>query len=424
MSITSAASNFNNAGTMNIGANSTFTVGGGNNYIQSGGLTYLQTTTSNLVAAATILNGGTLQGFGTVTGNLSNMSGTVHPGDGPGILTVTGSYSQASAGTLEYQRRRLQPRLGLLTARRERSVGNTRRHAEPEPGQHVPPHERRNLCHPDLERPHRDVFDDQRRAPRRRHLLGRLRPTQFHQRRGAHGHGSAGDPRAGFARDARDGVGGCGSDFRPQTPGKRGEALGLKKCGSKPAGESALELVPCQKEQHQERCAAIRLIKFAESLPDGEIVSTLSRQLSWSHFVEILQLKDPIQREFYAEMCRIERWNVRTRRAKIGGMFFERTALSRKPEEVIKQELANLRKGRTLTPDLVFRDPYFLDFLGLKDSYAEKDLEAAISREMERLAQSTSIPGPRSTLASPGWRPVRSSPARARVGSCEPSASP
>ncbi len=108
-----------------------------------------------------------------------------------------------------------------------------------------------------------------------------------------------------------------------------------------------------------------RMIMFAESFPDGEIVSTLSRQLSWSHVIEILQLKDPLQRDFYAEMCRIERWGVGTLRAKIGGMLFERTALSRKPEEVIKQELAKLREGDTLTPDLVFRDPYFLDFLGL-----------------------------------------------------------
>ncbi len=127
-----------------------------------------------------------------------------------------------------------------------------------------------------------------------------------------------------------------------------------------------------------------RMIKFAELFADGEIVSTLSRQLSWSHFIEILQLKDPLQRDFYAELCRIERWDVRTLREKIGGMLFERTALSRKPEELVKQELAKLREGETLTPDLVFRDPYFLDFLGLKDAFGEKDLEAAILREMER----------------------------------------
>jgi len=99
--LTSSSSDFNNAGTMNIGANSTFTVGGSHNYVQSAGLTYLQASTSNLVAAMTTLNGGTLQGFGTGTGNLSNMGGTVHPGDGPGTLTVTGNYSQSAGGTLD-----------------------------------------------------------------------------------------------------------------------------------------------------------------------------------------------------------------------------------------------------------------------------------------------------------------------------------
>jgi predicted nuclease of restriction endonuclease-like (RecB) superfamily len=83
-------------------------------------------------------------------------------------------------------------------------------------------------------------------------------------------------------------------------------------------------------------------------------------------------------------MCRIERWSVRMLRQKIGGMLFERTALSKKSEALVEHELAKLREGDTLTPDLVFRDPYFLDFLGLKDAYSENDLEAAILREMEQ----------------------------------------
>ena len=82
-------------------------------------------------------------------------------------------------------------------------------------------------------------------------------------------------------------------------------------------------------------------------------------------------------------MCRIERWSVRTLRQKISGMLFERTALSKKPVELAKQELTQLREEDKLTPDLVFRDPYFLDFLGLKDTYSEKDLEMAILRELE-----------------------------------------
>ncbi len=126
-----------------------------------------------------------------------------------------------------------------------------------------------------------------------------------------------------------------------------------------------------------------RMIRFAEAFPDQQIVSTLSKQLSWSHFVLILPLDDQLKRDFYAEMCRVERWSTRTLQQKINGMLFERTALSKKPEKLARQELAALRDEDRLTPDLVFRDPYFLDFLGLKDTYSEKDLETAILRELE-----------------------------------------
>ena len=97
----------------------------------------------------------------------------------------------------------------------------------------------------------------------------------------------------------------------------------------------------------------------------------------------ICHLKDPLQREFYAEMCRIERWSVRTLRAKIASMLYERTALSKKPDELIRHELDALRATDRMTPDLIFKDPYILDFLGLRDHYYERDLEDAILREME-----------------------------------------
>jgi hypothetical protein len=113
-----------------------------------------------------------------------------------------------------------------------------------------------------------------------------------------------------------------------------------------------------------------RMIQFAEIFSDMEIVVTLSRQLSWSHFVAILPLKDGLQRDFYAEMCRIERWSVRTLRKKIDGMLYERTAISKKPEELIKQEIVALRQEDKLTPDLVFRDPFIFseDFVGRRPS--------------------------------------------------------
>ena len=126
-----------------------------------------------------------------------------------------------------------------------------------------------------------------------------------------------------------------------------------------------------------------RMVRFAEVFPDERIVSALRTLLGWTHFRQIIALDDPLRRDFYAEMCRIEKWNTRTLEKKIGSMLFERTALSKKPDKLIRRELTALRAEDRLTPDLVFRDPYVLDFLRLHDSYAERDIEAAILREME-----------------------------------------
>lgn len=125
------------------------------------------------------------------------------------------------------------------------------------------------------------------------------------------------------------------------------------------------------------------MVRFAEAFFDARIVHALSAQLGWTHFRQIIYLDDSLKRDFYAEMCRIERWSTRTLAAKINSMLYERTALSKKPAKLIRQELATLRDEDKLSPDLVFRDPYVLDFLGLKDTYAEKDVESAILREME-----------------------------------------
>lgn len=127
-----------------------------------------------------------------------------------------------------------------------------------------------------------------------------------------------------------------------------------------------------------------RMIQFAAVFPDEKNVVTLSRYLSWSHFLSLIPLKQPLQRGFYAEMCRIEKWGVRTLRQKIDSMLYERTAISKKPDELIKKEIEELRENDILTPDLVFRDPYLLHFLGLRDTYSEKSLEDAILRELEK----------------------------------------
>ncbi|MCM2111326.1 PDDEXK nuclease domain-containing protein, partial [Pseudomonas aeruginosa] len=126
-----------------------------------------------------------------------------------------------------------------------------------------------------------------------------------------------------------------------------------------------------------------RMVQFAAAYPDERIVVSLIRQLSWTHFIALIPLKDPLQRDYYAQMASAERWSVRTLRERIDSMLYERTALSQKPEETIAQELATLRDVQRMTPALVMRDPYILDFLGLRDSWQEGDLEAAIIREME-----------------------------------------
>ena len=97
----------------------------------------------------------------------------------------------------------------------------------------------------------------------------------------------------------------------------------------------------------------------------------------------LLPLKDPLQRDYYVQMASAERWSVRTLRERIDSMLYERTALSKKPDETITQELAAMRDAQRMSPALVMRDPYILDFLGLRDTWQEGDLEAAIIREME-----------------------------------------
>ena len=125
------------------------------------------------------------------------------------------------------------------------------------------------------------------------------------------------------------------------------------------------------------------MIRFAEVFPDEEIVNALRTQLSWTHFRELLAIDDAVKREFYTEMCRLERWSTRTLQHKIAHFLYERTAVSKKPDQVIARDMAALQDGDQMTPDLVFRDPYFLDFLGLTGSYVEKDMEQAILRELE-----------------------------------------
>jgi predicted nuclease of restriction endonuclease-like (RecB) superfamily len=124
-------------------------------------------------------------------------------------------------------------------------------------------------------------------------------------------------------------------------------------------------------------------LKLNSVFQDITIVHTLCAQLSWSHIRNIIYIESPIKREFYIAMTAHERWSVRTLQERIDSMLFERTAISKKPEETIVKELEILKNNKQISPDLAFRDPYFLDFLGLHDSYSEKDLESSILAQLQ-----------------------------------------
>ena len=130
-----------------------------------------------------------------------------------------------------------------------------------------------------------------------------------------------------------------------------------------------------------------RMMQFATEYQDFEIVVTLSRQLPWSHIITLIPIREPLKRSFYEQMAITEHWSVRTLREKISSQLYERTAISHKPEETIKHDIALLRDENKMTPDMVFRDPYLLHLFGLKDTYSEKDLESAIVAEMQRFIE-------------------------------------
>jgi predicted nuclease of restriction endonuclease-like (RecB) superfamily len=127
------------------------------------------------------------------------------------------------------------------------------------------------------------------------------------------------------------------------------------------------------------------MVRFAQAFADEAIVSTLSRQLSWSHLKEVIYLDDPLKRNFYVELCRLETWSVRQLRERLQSLLFERSALSKQPDETIRHDLEVLRQEQRPSPEVLLKDPYLLDFLGLNDRYLEKDLEDAILREIEQV---------------------------------------
>ena len=123
-------------------------------------------------------------------------------------------------------------------------------------------------------------------------------------------------------------------------------------------------------------------VRSAYLFSEDDIMYAARTQLTWTHLRSLMSLKDSLERQFYMEMCRIEHWDTRTLDEKIDSQLYQRTAISQRPEEVIRRELKELREEDTLNPDIVFRSTYFLDMLGLPDVFSEKDLENSILNQL------------------------------------------
>ena len=116
-----------------------------------------------------------------------------------------------------------------------------------------------------------------------------------------------------------------------------------------------------------------RMMQFAEQFSDPKIVSPLVSQLSWTHFVVLLSIKDNEARLFYANKSAECKWSKRELLNQIERKAFERAEIA--DTKLVLTDAGEL-KGH-------FKDPYFLDFLDLKDGYLEYDLENALIKELE-----------------------------------------
>lgn len=124
-------------------------------------------------------------------------------------------------------------------------------------------------------------------------------------------------------------------------------------------------------------------VRAAYTFSEEEIMYAVRTQLSWTHLRSLMAVPNALARQFYMEMCRIEHWSTRTLDEKIDAQLFERTAISRKPDEVIKAELEKSKEKNEIQPDMVFRSSYFLDMLGLPDVFSESELETAILNQIQ-----------------------------------------
>jgi len=147
-------------------------------------------------------------------------------------------------------------------------------------------------------------------------------------------------------------------------------------------GESKFKQI-CQTASGKLAGREIRQTVSAESCERLLIDFRKHFRLGWSHYRLLLGQGDPLCRRFYFEQAAEQRWTVRELRRQIDRGLFERVALSMDTPQLVAQEKQN-GPAEMVRYEEVFKDPYVLDFLGLKGAYSEKDLEAAIIRNLEQ----------------------------------------
>lgn len=128
--------------------------------------------------------------------------------------------------------------------------------------------------------------------------------------------------------------------------------------------------------------ALTRMMKVARVYNDREMFATVSQTLSWSHFLELITISDASKRLFYQKMGMAEHWSVQQMRDKQAEMVYERSLIAAKPDDEIVKTLETIN-SQHMSPDVVLRNSYVLDFLGLRGFYSEEELEEAIARQLE-----------------------------------------
>lgn len=160
------------------------------------------------------------------------------------------------------------------------------------------------------------------------------------------------------------------------------DAIGDERYGSKIVATVSRQLTE-QFGKGYTRDAIFRMVKVARAYPDAEIVGTLSRQLTWSHFIELAQMSEPTKRLFYQQLAIINHWSVRQLRDQEDSMAYERSLIAAKPEDEQVATLTNVTCGE-ISPEVIIKSSYIVDFLGLKGVYSESKLEDAVVEQLER----------------------------------------